>query len=395
MSLRYLFVDVNASFVNPTRNLIPLALLNVGGFRFFGPGYVSSEVLARGLKAYVEEEGPFDLVVSNTLVLFSDTTDPARYAATLRAAYAYQGAPDDLLFLPIIASQFSSLTCPRAALLLENDFYNWTAQERDRIEACANYFIGFGEEFSPLQKEMPHLKEERFAAFSTDIWANFVRDRRDQIASLLHFVSDAEFDLTPLSLRGESWSVMGVQYHARQVARDALKAIGVDPVIDSRLRKLVSLFKKTGVLRGEKRWIQKALNADFSNRIAATRYSYTCGSGLMMPIRKFFEIPAAGSVLVCRPFAGFEAAGFRDGENCIVAEPQNLAEIHAALKREPDRAECIARTGQQLVLNHHSLTARADDLALIFDSIAERQFKGSVWQNGRHRLRARAERSMA
>ena len=108
MSLRYLFVDVNASFVNPTRNLIPLALLKVGGFRFFGPGYVSSEVLARGLKAYVEEEGPFDLVVSNTLVLFSDTTDPARYAATLRAAYAYQGAPDDLLFLPIIASQFSS-----------------------------------------------------------------------------------------------------------------------------------------------------------------------------------------------------------------------------------------------------------------------------------------------
>ena len=395
MSKRFLYVDVNASFINPTRNLIPLALLKVGDFRFFGPGHVSSDVLARGLKAFVEEEGPFDLVVSNTLVLFSDSSDPARYAATLRAAYAYQGAPDDLLFLPIIASQFSSLTCPRVALLLENDFYNWTSKERDRVEACADFFIGFGEEFSPFQAEMPHLKDERFAGLSTDIWANFVRNRREQIASLLHFVSDAEFHITPLSLRNEPWSVMGVQYHARQVARDVLIAEGLQPIIDTRLRKFVSLLKKSGILRGEKRWVQKALNTDFSNRIAATRYSYTCGSGLMMPIRKFFEIPAAGSVLICRPFAGFEAAGFRDGENCIIAEPQNLAAVHADLSGDPERAERIARAGQQMILNRHSLSARADDLSMIVDAIADGQFSGSSWQNGRHRLRARSERSAA
>ena len=42
MTKRILFVDVNASFVNPTRNLLPLALLAAGDVRFFGPGYVSS-----------------------------------------------------------------------------------------------------------------------------------------------------------------------------------------------------------------------------------------------------------------------------------------------------------------------------------------------------------------
>jgi spore maturation protein CgeB len=98
---------------------------------------------------------------------------------------------------------------------------------------------------------------------------------------------------------------------------------------------------------------------------------------------------------VCRPFAGFEAAGFRDGENCIIAEPQDLAESHAALTADPDRAERIARAGQQMVLNQHSLSARADDLSVVFDAIAEGNFYGSAWQDGRHRLRTRAERSAA
>ena len=395
MSGRYLYVDVNATFTNPTRNLLPLAFLKAGDVRFFGPGHVSSDCLARGLTSFIEAEGPFDLVISNTLVLFSDSDDPARYASTLLSAYAYSGPNEDLLYLPIIAKQFASLSLPRIAILLENDFYNWTAREADKILASADYFIGFGEEFSPLRAELPHLAEERFAGIATDVWTKFSHQYRNRIASLLHFVSDVEFMISPLSSRALHWSVMGVQYHARGVARGCLNRAGIDPVTDTRLRKVVSLLKKTRLMRDEKRWVQKALNNSFAARMAATRYSYTCGSGLEMPIRKFFEIPAVGCLLVCRPFKGFKAAGFVDGVNCIIAEPDQLADLHFTLEAEPEHAEAIARAGQTFVLKRHSLDARAQDLKLILEAIVAKRFEGSYWRDGQHHLREPALRSVA
>jgi hypothetical protein len=395
MTARLLYVDVNASFINPTRNLLPVALMKGCDVRFFGPGHVSSDVLARGLPAFIDEHGPFDVAASNTLVLFSDAADPATYANAVRKAYAYDGAPDDLLFLPIIAQQFSSLALPRMAILLENDFYNWTARERDRIEASADVFIGFGQEFCPFIADMPHLKDERFAAITTDIWAEFCRKKEDRVASLPHFVSDSEFSVSPLVARGDFWSVMGVQYHARQVARDALLKGDIEPVIDSRFRKLVSLLKKIRLMKGERRLVQRLLNADFGARIAGTRYSYTCGSGLDMPIRKFFEIPAAGSVLVCRPFHGFAEAGFVDGENCLVVEPQNVMDAHFQLISDPEKAQKIAVAGQHLVMDVHSLSARAEHLAAIVEAVGEGLFAGSHWTGGAHRLRKSAKRSAA
>lgn len=395
MSGRYLYVDVNATFINPTRNLLPLALLKAGEVRFFGPGHVSSDCLARGLSSFIDAEGPFDLVISNTLVLFSDTIDPAHYASTLLSSYAYSGPKDDLLYLPVIAKQFSSLTLPRIAILLENDFYNWTKREAEKILASADYFIGFGEEFSPLCAELPYLGEERFANLATDVWAEFSRKNSNRIASLLHFISDAEFMISPLSSRSLSWSVMGVQYHARSVARDGLNRAGIDPVTDTKLRKVVSLLKKTRLMRGEKRWVQKALNNSFAARMATTRYSYTCGSGLQMPIRKFFEIPAVGCLLVCRPFRGFAAAGFQDGVNCIIAEPDQLADLHFSLIAEPERAEAIARAGQAFILDRHSLDARGRDLNAVFGAIAAEKFQGSSWIDGHHHVREPLLRSGA
>ena len=388
MAPRLLYVDVNASYINPTRSLLPIALMQAADVTFFGPGHVSSEELARGLPAFIERHGPFDLAASNTLVLFAETAEPERYAFAVRGSYAYEGPRDDLLYLAIAAKQFRALTIPRLGILLENDFYNWTDRERDGIVASVDIFLGFGEEFSPLRSDLPNLSKERFGSLATDVWSDFCRTNKDRVASVLHFVSDAEIRLLPTMLRPHSWSVMGIQYYARGVARDHLARIGITPVVDTRLRRVVHALKRLKLIRGEKKLIQKALNVDFANRIASTRYSYTCGSGLDMPIRKFFEIPALGTLLVCRPFTGFAAAGFRDGENCVIAEPEAIGDIHKALEADPERSSRIAHVGQRLMIERHSLTARARDLSDIFDAIVERRFAGSHWVDGVHRLRS-------
>lgn len=110
-----------------------------------------------------------------------------------------------------------------------------------------------------------------------------------------------------------------------------------------------------------------------------------------MPIRKFFEIPAAGAVLVCRPFHGFSALGFEDGVNCIVSEPERIADAHQRLTYDLDHAQQLATAGQKLVMERHSISARARDLSVIMKSIVEGNFAGSEWVGGLHHLRVREE----
>lgn len=394
MKARLLHVDVNASFINPTRNLLPVALAQGCETRFFGPGYVTPDVLARGLSAFIAAEGPFDVISSNSLVLFAEKQTLSAYMTAIRKAYAFSWDENDLAYLAIIAADFIAQPMPRLVILLENDFYNWTEREIERINRAGDFFIGFGEEFCPFLEDMPFLSRERFAASATDQWAAFCRSQRHRVGSLLHFVADTEFDVTPVSVRPEAWSVMGVQYHARQVARDTLIANGIQPVIDTRLRKFVSLLKKLRLLGRERRLIQTLLNGDFAQRLRACRYSFTCGSALDMPIRKFFEIPASGALLVCRPFHGFAAAGFEDGVNCVVAEPDTLGEVDQRVTAETRLYDAVAMVGRRLIGEQHSISARTRHFAEIIEAIAERRFFGSFWDAGEHRLRPMPVRSL-
>jgi hypothetical protein len=89
-----------------------------------------------------------------------------------------------------------------------------------------------------------------------------------------------------------------------------------------------------------------------------------------MPIRKFFEIPASGALLVCRPFHGFGAAGFADGVNCVVSEPDALGAVHQRVSEAGHIYDAVAAAGQQLMIEQHSIAARARHFAVIIEAIA-------------------------
>ena len=79
----------------------------------------------------------------------------------------------------------------------------------------------------------------------------------------------------------------------------------------------------------------------------------------------------------------------------MIAEPDQLTDLHFALEAEPENAEAIARAGQAFVLQRHSLDARAQDLRLILEAIVAKRFEGSYWRDGQHHLREPALRSVA
>jgi hypothetical protein len=231
------------------------------------------------------------------------------------------------------------------------------------------------------------LHLEGFAWRATDQWATWTRTHARRIASSLLFVGDAEFNWDRLVHRQYDWSVLGIGYHARGVAVKALKRGGHPPLLETKLRRGLGLMKRLGLLLKEKPTIQRMLNIDFQRRLEMSRYSYTCGSGYRFAIRKFLEIPAAGAVMVCQPFTGFEATGFRDGENAIACEPEAVMDAHRMLQADPDRAQAIADAGRELVFRKHSVAARAAQFREALSAMADQSFAGARWEGGEYVVR--------
>lgn len=388
--LRILYVDVNAAFLNPTRSLIPLALMGAGDLHLFGPGYVSAATLERGLAAYADEAGPFDVALTNSHVLFADIYGAPVSPEQFRRFYSFSFPAEQVLHLPRMAADFMRLSLPRVGLFLESDYYNWSAREIERLDAGADCVIGFGPEFTPDWHLSAEVRSEAFGKRVTDAWPRYARERKDRIASLVHFVSDTEFSFDRLEDRPHVWSVLGINYHARKLARDALVRGGVKVMAESPVRRGIGLAKKLKLMRNESRRVLNFLNSDFQARLASARYSYTCGSALRMPIRKFFEIPAAGAVTVCQPFEGFAAAGFRDGENAVCCEPADIMDAHRMLEGDPVRAQRIADAGRKLVAERHSLSARAGQFKDVLGAVAQRRFSGASWASGEFVVRSPA-----
>ncbi|WP_374976584.1 glycosyltransferase [Microbacterium trichothecenolyticum] len=84
----------------------------------------------------------------------------------------------------------------------------------------------------------------------------------------------------------------------------------------------------------------------------------TCGTIAGELVRKHFEIPAAGAVLVTEKTVSLEAAGFVDMENCVFADLSDVVAKVEHLLNHRDELEAIAAAGQRLAHERHSIEDR-------------------------------------
>lgn len=390
---RLLYVDVNASFINPTRNLLPNLLRQAADVRFFGPGYVERAVLDRGLRRFVDDNGPFDFIATNTHILHADPSGdiPDGYRTSYGLSFPY----DDLGMIARVCAELPQVDVPKIALLFENDFYNFSEEHIARLDRNASIFVGLGQELFGLRSELPDLTAEPWSHRANDNWANYVRRHPERTVSLPLYVGESEFSFRRLAHRAIDWLVPGSQYRARVAAIEELKRAGIEVDTRNPAYVLQLIRQKLRILRRERLFLLRMVNLLFWLQLERTRCVYTCGSGLAIPVRKFFEIPAAGAVLVCSPCRGFEALGFRNGENAVIALPKDLPEVHRELKAAPERAQSIADAGQRLVMEQHSTAARARDLRRALAAIKVGTFAGGGWYDGCFTLFQKQTRSVA
>jgi hypothetical protein len=359
--MKIAYIDLNIRYLNRTRNELINALKLSADIEFIGPGFSSNDPVER-LRELINNPSMVDAIVLSPHIALAGGFENHNYSQIgrlYRQSFVYSFDDTEFTSMNEIRSLLLDCPIPKILLLLEADYYNFGPFEINSFNEISDAILGFGPENWSFKSHMKYLAQESFGDKATDSWATFLSNHGEKVSSFHHLVGDDEFCMTPLSQRKFSWSVLGANYAARKLAIKNLESYGIDPVVLGLKRRAIAGLRHVGLLRGESNWALNFVQEDFYKKLCSSKYSYTCGSGVEIPVRKFFEIPAAGAVLVCRPFRGMNHLGFVADESFIECEPDDLWDVHLYLEKNPDIAQKIAKSGQELIGRLHSVYARA------------------------------------
>ena len=107
---------------------------------------------------------------------------------------------------------------------------------------------------------------------------------------------------------------------------------------------------KSGLKRSDKWPIDK----DYDNLLKSSKICITGGSIYNVPVQKYVEIPASGSLLMSNWFSDLGLLGFKDQENMIVYCMEDIVDKVENLLKDEDKISKIAKYGYELILNNHT-----------------------------------------
>lgn len=383
--MRILIIDFAYQYMNRTAMLWKLAWRQLGDSVFFGPGHVSEEAWQGGLASFIRRNGSFDVIVCGELLVSSLSSEHDREVLAKAVERNYDNPFNVRTALDSCSRNFEEFLeadAIRVLSMLEFDTFNMHASHRKRLDDANVFIVGWGEDFVRPKESLKGLESETFSGQVNDRWYDFVKFNRRRIISSPGMVAENEFYWTTLANRKDRWAVQGSRYYAREEARRRLKKIG-RPFVGRTLVNLISVINRIDprILRWPS--VRVAMNHLWEEGFRTSRYAFTCGSALRLPIRKYFEIPASGAVLAAQPCNGFSALGFQDGENAIITEPENIIEVDAMLCDDRDLAQKLASAGRELVWERHRVGARADQYAQALEAISTGCFHGTQWIEGK------------
>jgi hypothetical protein len=382
--LRILYLDLNIYYLNPTRNHLVQLLKNVGELSVYGPGYCSEEVLLKGVDEFVIKNGPFDIVAANEHVVFTSqniTENLQKTKQTYKRNYVLQFNMSNLDKYIFDMYEYYEKSEAKVLFLLESDYYNFQESKLQRLDQLACYIVGWGEQFVTKLSELENLKYETFGSKANDNWYEFVKSN-NKLIQLPHFVSESEFNFESLENRKNTVGVAGVNYYNRKRVAEEIKKSEYGLAQNNMSTALFSLLRKCGAKTESNPALMRLNNVLFRNHLEHTKSVYTCGSGLNYPIRKFFEIPALGSLLLATPFKNADMLGFVDGEIYLETHHKNIIQKLDWIEQNKEEAQQIAVAGQDLMWNCHTLGARARQLSEAFEAIINNRFTGTYWEGG-------------
>jgi Glycosyl transferases group 1 len=381
-----LYLTFDVGFLNPTRELLCDILRNIADVTFYGPGYLPLDALSKGIAAYVAANGPYDFILSDETAI-EDFSILDRGQDLRFRNHACRFDPALLAMGRDYQNFLRGYDGTRLVVLLQSDYYNFSKQRIETLESISDFYVTWGAEFidtiAGLDPASMLEGGVNLLAFGhcNDRYLEFLKRHPEKIISCPQFISEAEIDGTLLAARRFDWSVLGADYDARVLAREALDEAGLTRSGDW-IRYILGAAQKLNVNLYNKYGTIKLLQWAFRRALQQSKFSFTCGSFVNWPIRKYYEIPANGCVLVCERSNGFGELGFVDKEHAVVCDGADVLDAHAWLTANMDRAQAIADAGRHLVRERHSVAARGRQIAAALQRIRRGNFAGSRWRDG-------------
>jgi len=389
--MRLLFVGLNAEYINPTSLLIPRMLMLFADTVCFGPGYVSEDELEVGIESFVGKHGPFDFVVTTSQLALSSNADIfinfyKRY--TVRRWDNYETLRP---FLGDVQAFLAIQGLRRIVFAMDLDTHGVSADLLLRLDQSADYICAWGKGFCRPSSELSNLLLEpaytkKAQQVSLGLWYDFCNVHFTRFINVGHFVGLDEFCFSPITYRPLAVCVPGVLYRSRRQTLDKLREHRRLRIGSTRYQLFFSILDKLYMSPYSHPLLHLIYRRLFINLLSSSKISMTDGAAYDMMIRKFVEIPAYGSLLLARPCAGFERLGFRDGESAVILNESDTIHQVTRLLSDQERMQTIARKGQSVVWNNHSIHARASQVSSSLTKIINGSFAGSLWVDGEFQL---------
>src|SRR6185312_1495115 len=203
--MRALYVDIDLVQLNPSGTYFPqLIETAVPNVHFYGPGFSSPDVLAKGLLPYIRETGPYDVVFigPNSPILVSELDDDVirNTLHYMRRFTVHEHT--DLQIVAFMQDLFAALPKVdiehRIVTSLNFDYYAATAAQVQRLHDLNLTLIGPNEQFVRPFADLPKfvLQEKHYQrkkARLTDCWFDFLHAHPERVITAVHYVVPSEF----------------------------------------------------------------------------------------------------------------------------------------------------------------------------------------------------------
>ena len=378
---RVLYIGFNKKFVNPYTESVLRVLGSIMNFTFYGLGYSNQNELDMGLEKWIALQEDFDFIMTDGSVILSTELKNSVDENSLFSMDVIKFKPKGNYLK--YAHDFHSffINSPEEKIILSNfDPYKIKQATIDTIIKTNAYIIDFGghhlyDSITDINKKYDILNFK-----ANDNWFNFLKKYEERVIVVPHSINSLEFDFTPISLRKNKFTVIGVGYLERKEATKILP-------FQMKLKHFVYQIKEfiRSKLKAKMTDRKMAIyKSTYFEKITESQLTYCSGGPLLYPVRKYYEIPAKGSVAIGRLCSGFHDLGFKDGENFIIAH-NNYQLKNSIKKYSTVELQKIADKGRKLIWEKHSDWARREQLKSTVDLIFQGKFKGSCWLNGQYK----------
>ena len=368
--VKILVLDTNVRYANPTPQSFLAALAQRADVVMGGLGY---GIDTSDIRALERAHGRFDAIVGQTWMFGEPGV--GQYGAVVPRDLRDHPAPKVLNLLQMDPHAFPEYQY-KACVIPADLVLSTVASPQFRI---ADVALDAPEEwFDPqaLLVRNPDLIDERWLMVP-------------------HCLSEDEFVAVGSIKKKVDVTVLGIKYRFRAKAIEHLHSRRnlSCATLDGAFQRV--LYYATTRYSVQRRvdltpWFYRR----FQRAIAGSRISITCDASIGYAVRKFFEIPAFGSVLAARFFPEMAALGFQDGANCFALQEDRLEridEIVGLLKSDSREAVRLARTGQEMVWNCHRATVRAEQFLTALEAVVNGTYGGTRWRDGRQSLLRHAQ----